>query len=314
MNVVVILVVFIILIGMGVATWYFLQPPATPKPKPKGGSGDDSGGGSGSDSGGSSGSDSGGSGGGGSGGSGGGSGSGPSVSVDDCTTKFEINNQTQCQNDTEAGVSWYWDTTAADGIGQSCKDKTVGYNVIASSSLLPGVNLAAYVDQGAATTTGIKNVPGTFIKDSQLTFSVMPIDADKNNLISAPTNIMLNSSSADSDCSKQGIESQIQDVNPFWNKNGYYWPVTVKNQTGSSTNLHVRVYDSKGTNLNDDKYPVPETKSYLIPQGGTLSISCYIGGGRGVSWTYDQLKSGNISSLTYKCSTGWFKTNINRIT
>lgn len=275
---------------MGVGTWYYLQPaaappaPPAPTPSPTPSTGDGSG-----------------------------SGSGYVPTIDDCTAKFEIKTSTQCQNDTEAGVSWFWDTSAADGIGKACMDKTVGYNIIASSSSLPAVKLAAYVDGGTATTTGITGVPqDSFIKDSQLTFSVMPIDINNKNVISAPTDITIDRGTADSDCSKQGIQSQIQNAVPFWNSNNYYWPVSVKNKTGSSADLHVRVYDANGTKMNDDTYPVPKSKDYLIPQGGTLSISCDILNGHGVTWTYDQLKSGNISSLTYHCSVSGFHTNINQ--
>jgi hypothetical protein len=301
MNIAVLLIVFILLIGMGVATWYFLQPPAAPKPK--GGSGSDSGGGSGSGSGGGSGSGSG-------GGSGGGSGSGPSV--DDCTAHFNIDNTSGCQNASEAGIKWAWNTSAADGVGQGCVDKTVGYNVSVASSWIPGATLTGYIDGGTATTTGIKNVPGKFIVDSDITFTVNPIDKDNNPVISEPVSVTLDRTNISADCSAQGIESQVQDLS-FWNNNKYYWPVRVKNNPGSSTNLHVQVFDKNGYKLNDDTYPIPDNNLYYVPTDGKLSISCFIALGDGVEWTYDQLKSKNISQLIYECSTGFFKTNINLI-
>jgi hypothetical protein len=238
----------------------------------------------------------------------GGSTGGPSI--DECTAKFNIDNSSGCQNSSEAGIKWAWNRAAADGIGQRCLTKTAGYNVTVESSWSPGEKLMSYVDKGETSTIGIRNVPGNFVSDSTVTFTVDPVDINKRSVIAAPSTVTLDRTNVSADCSAQGIESQIKDLT-FWNGNKTYWPVRVKNNPGSSTNLHVEVYDSNGRRLNDDVYPIPDNNMYYVPKGGKIVMSCYIAAGQSDEWTYDKLKSKNISQLVYHCSLGWFKTNIN---
>jgi hypothetical protein len=246
-------------------------------------------------------------------GSGDGTGAGTGTEAKECTSYFNMVDASGCQGNGQAGVKWKWDTSGADGKGQACQDKTAGYDVTFNSSYMQDVIMPARVTGGNAIAIGVKNIPGSadVINNSTLTFTVNPVDKDNNSLISNKVTQIIDRSSVSSDCSAQGITSQLQDIVPFWNSKLAFWPVTVYVTGDSTTDIHVQVWDKNNVGINDQKLPIYQTGTYYVPKGGVLQLSCWIAAGEEVKWTYDQLVRQGVSSMQVHCSLGWFKTNYN---
>ena len=141
---------------------------------------------------------------------------------------------TGCTNgSSETGVTWNW---GKDNTSQACKNATAYYEVTASSSYAPNIILKQTIIGGTQNTVGIKDMlPGWHEKN--VTFSVMPKDKDKKNLMQNPVTWDVTQATDNQSCATAGVNA-LHPV-PHWNENKNLIDVGVKSTSGAAGGIAV---------------------------------------------------------------------------
>jgi hypothetical protein len=147
---------------------------------------------------------------------------------------------TGCTNGkNETGVTWNW---GKDNTSQACKNATAYYEVTASSSYLPNVILKQTIKGGTQNTTGIKGMMPIW-HEKNVTFSVMPQDKDKKNLMQNPVTWDVTQATDNQSCATAGVNA-LHPV-PIWNENNNLIDVGAKSTNGAQGGLQVNTKDDK---------------------------------------------------------------------
>ena len=210
---------------------------------------------------------------------------------------------TGCTNGrSESGFTWNW---GKDNTSQACKNATAYYEVTASSSYAPNVILKQTITGGTQNTAGIKGMlPGWHEKN--VTFTVMPKDKDKKNLMQNPVSTDITQATDNQSCATAGVNA-LHPV-PYWNENKNLVDLGFKSTAGAASGIEAM--DSSGSQVFWSGYGggIGWDNRVVVPEGfkGVAWCEKVFGGcNRATSMPFDYMKGKSIDGKLNLVGTCW---------
>jgi len=210
---------------------------------------------------------------------------------------------TGCTNGkNEAGITWNW---GKDNVSQACKNATAYYQVTASSSYLPNVILKQTIQGGTQNTTGIKGMMPAW-HQRNVTFSVMPQDKDKKNLMQNPVSFDITQATDNQSCATAGVNA-LHPV-PIWNENKNLIDVGVRSTDGAQGGI--AVLDKTNTEVYWSGYTtIGRDTRMVVPEGFSTRSWCQDTGNifdrRYKNHSWEELKTKQVDGKVNYSGTCW---------
>ena len=170
---------------------------------------------------------------------------------------------------TESGITWEW---GSDDVSQACKNATKYYKVTATSSYLPNLVLQQTIDTPYQTTAGIKGMFAPW-HQKDVTFTVMPLDKNKKELMLYPVSVPITQATDNQSCKTAGVNATK--AVPDWNENKNIIDVGVKSTDGAAGGL--AVLDESGSEVFFSGYAgskIGWDNRMIVPEGFSTQSWC----------------------------------------
>jgi hypothetical protein len=210
---------------------------------------------------------------------------------------------TGCTNGkNESGFTWNW---GKDNVSQACKNATAYYEVTASSSYLPNLILKQTIKGGTQNTAGIKGMLPIW-HQRNVTFTVMPKDKDKNNLMQNPVSMDITQATDNQSCATAGVNA-INPV-PAWNENKNVLDVGVRSTDGAQGGI--QVFDKNNPEIYWSGYTTIGTDNRMVvPEGMSTRSFCqytgWIGCNKYKTHTWEDLQKKQVDGKVNYSGTCW---------
>lgn len=196
---------------------------------------------------------------------------------------------------TESGFTWNW---GADPVSQACKANTAYYEVTAVSSYLPNLKLKQTIKGADQMTAGIKGMLSDW-HQANVTFTVMPKDKNKKNLMLYPVSIPITQATDNQSCATAGVNA-VRGV-PRWNEYKNIIDVGVKSTYGAAAGIavidesgHEEFFSGYGGGINwSERAIVPKGYSVQSWCQDTGNLSC----NRVKTHTWDDMNKAQKSGM-----------------
>jgi hypothetical protein len=213
-----------------------------------------------------------------------------------CTTSFGALDQFTCRTSGDAGIKWTFDKDGASGY---CKAQVQYYEVTVTSDYDP-VNVFKTRVPPQYTSIGITGLPTAYF-DTNLTFTVMPIDKKGKKMLLAPLEINAEKLGTTKSCPSVGIAPQ--DAYKIWNYNENIFNVHWHKGYGNFG--YFKAYKGDQELQHTGKRTENEPHRTNLVKGTSIEFGCYDGIYGPERWDPEEIKRRGGNNSIYITNTCW---------